>query len=100
MLIHKRFQKDYKNGSIEVQVNFSVENNSIEISTIQIHSNFDSGLPINPTIESVGDKKIFIAQYKDANGKSIKERIVGNEYSDDIINSILEVKTAISSQTQ
>jgi hypothetical protein len=100
MLIHKRFQKDYKKGSIEVQVNFSVENNSIEISTIHIHSNFDSGLPTNPTIESIGDKKIFIAHYKDVNGKSMKERIIGNEYSDDIINSILEIQSAISTQTK
>jgi hypothetical protein len=95
-ILHKRFQKNYSEGSIEVQLNFVIEKDLIEISNIQIHGTFDSGLPNSPKIEQINNKAFLVAQHINIDGKTLFTRIVGNDYADDILEEILKLKKEIS----
>lgn len=96
MIIHKRFQKDFNEGSIEVQVNFNINNGIVEISNIHIKGTFDTGLPTSPTIEQLNNKYFLIAHYKNVGGKDVINRIIGSKYADDIVEEILELKNKLS----
>ncbi|MBS7787646.1 hypothetical protein KIH23_10085 [Flavobacterium sp. CYK-55] len=95
-IIHKRFQKNYSEGAIEVQLNFVIEENLIEITNMQIHGTFDSGLPNSPKIEQINNKVFLVSQYINIDGKIVLTRIVGNNYADDILEEILKLKKEIS----
>lgn len=92
MIIHKRFQRDYSEGSIEVQLNFIVDNGVIEVSNIHIKGTFEHGLPNSPTLEQQNNKAFLISHYISQDGKNVINRIIGNDYADDIVKQILELK--------
>lgn len=96
-ITHKRFQNDYSEGSIEVQVDFILENGVFKIANIQIHGTFDSGLPNSPTFEQQNDKAFIVSHYINISGKRIMERIVGNKYADEIAEEILKLKKELNS---
>jgi len=98
-VIHERFQKDYREGGIEIQLNFIVTNDDIEISNIQIHGTFDTGLPSSRTYE-LENKTFLVSQYTDIAGKRIRERVVGNKYADDIVEQILHMKKELDSESK
>lgn len=95
-IIHKRFQKNYSEGSIEVQLNFVIEKDIIEITNIQIQGTFDSGLPNSPKIEQIKNKAFLVSQHINIEGKTLLTRIVGNAYADDILEEILKLKKGIT----
>jgi len=92
MIIHKRFQKNYNEGSIEVQVNFNVDNSVVKVSDIQIKGSFNCGLPANPSIEEQNNNFFLVAHYVNIAEKNVNELIIGNKYADDIVKDILELK--------
>ena len=96
-IIHKRFQNDYSEGSFEVQVNLIVENVVIEVSDIQIHGTFDTGLPNSLTLEELNNKTFLVAHYTNSSGERIMERIIGNKYADEIVKQILKLKNELKS---
>lgn len=96
MIIHKRFQIDYSEGSIEVQLNFIVDNGVVEVSNIQIKGTFENGLPNSPTIEQQNNKTFLVSHHKSIDGKTVITRIIGNIYADDIVEQILELKNKIT----
>lgn len=95
-IIHKRFQINYSEGSIEVQLNFVIEKDLIEITNIQIHGTFDSGLPDSPKIEQINNKAFLVSQHINIDGKTVFTRIVGNDYANDILEEILKLKKEIA----
>lgn len=95
-IIHKRFQLDYSDGSIEVQLNFIIAKDVIEISNIQIHGTFDSSLPNSPKIEQINSKSFLVSEYTNIHGKTISTRIVGNDYGNDILEEISRLKIEIA----
>lgn len=95
-IIHKRFQKDYKLGSVEVQLNFIIDNDVFEISNIQIHGTFDSGLPNSPTFEQIKNKAFLVSKHINIDGKIVQTRIIGNNYANDIVEQILELKKELN----
>ncbi len=90
MIIHKRIQNDYENGSIEIQINFVAESRNVKVSNIQIKSTFDCGLPTSPTIEK-SLNKYFLVDHYFKHDKRIFERIVGNIYADNITEQISDM---------
>ena len=87
MKIYRRIQNDYDQGGIEVQIYFEVENDSVNVITIQIHSTFDTGLPFSPTFENESNKDFLVAHYfKD--DKKVFEYVTGNMYADKITGQI------------
>lgn len=96
-IIHKRFQNNYNEGSIEIQVDFILENGVLKMSNIQIQGTFNSGLPNSPTIEQQNNKTFLVSHYTNIAGKRIMERIVGNKYADDIVAQILRLKKELLS---
>ena len=97
-IIHKRFQKDYKEGSIEVQLNFVVDNGVVEVSNVQIHGTFDTCLPSSPTFKLINKMGFLIAQHESLDGKAIITPIVGNNYANDIVAQILKLKIELQRQ--
>lgn len=95
MIIHERFQRNYSEGGIEVQLNFIVDNGVVEVSNIQIKGTFDTGLPKSPTLVQQDGKTFLISHYKNLEGNTIITRIIGNVYADDIVEQILELKNKI-----
>lgn len=95
MIIHKRFQIDYSEGSIEVQVNFVVDNGIVEVSNIQIHGTFDTDLPNFPFFEQISDKAFLVSHHINTNGKTLMTRIIGNKYANNIIEQIVKLKNEI-----
>ena len=96
-ITHKRFQNDYSEGSIEVQVDFIPENGVFKISNIQIHGTFDTGLPSSPTFEQVNNTAFLVSHYTNIVGERIMERVVGNKYADEIVEQILKLKKELNS---
>lgn len=96
MIIHKRFQIDYNKGGIEIQLNFIVDNGVIGISNIQIHGTFDTGLPNSPTFEQINNKAFLVSHHKNFEGKTVLNRIIGNNYANDIVEQILELKNELT----
>ena len=90
MIVHKRLQNDYDEGGIEIQINFNVDNGVVTVSSIQIHSSFDSGLPTSPAFEEFNNKDFLVAHYTTAD-KNVFERIIGNIYADKITKQIREL---------
>lgn len=95
MIIHKRFQKNYDKGGIEVQLNFNDENKETKVSYIHIKSSFDCGLPTTPTLEKHESKPFLVAHYTDEYGRKVSNRIIDNSYADDIVNEILELERTL-----
>ena len=93
--IHERFQNNYNEGSIEVQVDFIVESDDVKISNIHIKGNF--GLPTSPTLEQLNNKTFLVAHYTNITGEKIMERVVGNKYADEIVEEILKLKKGLNS---
>lgn len=96
-IIHKRFQIDKSEGSIEVQVDFFLDDGVVKISNIHIHGNFDSGLPSSPTFERVNNTAFLVSHYTNIVGKRIMERVVGNKYADEIVEQILKLMDELES---
>ena len=90
--IHKRFQRDYSAGSIEVQLNFIVDDGVVKVSNIQIHGTFDHGLPDSPTLEQHNNKAFLVSHFINLEEKPEITRIIGNDYADDIVEEILKLK--------
>ena len=95
--IHKRFQIDKSEGSIEVLVDFVLEDGVVNFSNIHIRGNFDSGLPSSPTFEQVYNKAFLVSHYTNIAGKRIMERLVGNKYADEIVEQILKLRDELKS---
>lgn len=95
-IIHKRFQLDYKEGSIEIQLNFIIKKEVVEISNIQIHGTFVSQIPKSPDFEEIGNKAFLISHHINTNGKTVFTRIIGNNYANDITEEILKLKKELS----
>lgn len=95
MTIHKRFQKDFNEGSIEVQVNFDIENGVVKVSNIHIKGTFDHGLPAVPTIEHQNNNIFLVAHYINEEGNRISNPIIGNKYADEILKDILKLRQDI-----
>jgi hypothetical protein len=95
MIIHKRFQKNYNSGSIEVQVNFNVNDKNIEVTNIQIHENFDSGIPNSPIIEEINNRTFLVESYTIEKGRNVIHRMVDNVYANDIVSEIMRLKSEI-----
>lgn len=97
MKIHKRFQIDKSEGSIEVQVDFALEDGVVKISNINIQANFESGLPNSPSLEQFNNTAFLVIDYLNIAGKRIMERLVGNKYADEIVEKILNLRDQIRS---
>jgi hypothetical protein len=95
-ITHKRFQRDYSEGSIEVQLNFIVENDVVKVSNIQIHGTFDHGLPDSPTLEQQNNKAFLVSHFINLEGKTLITPIIGNDYADDIVEQILELRKKLT----
>ena len=96
MIIHKRFQIDYSEGSIEVQLNFIVDNDIVEVSNIQIHGTFNTDLPNSPTFEQINNKAFLVSHHKSVERKTVMTRIIGNNYANDIVEQILKLKKELT----
>ena len=96
MIIHKRFQREYSAGSIEVQLNFIVDDGVVKVSNIQIHGTFDHGLPNSPTLEQQNNKAFLVLHFINLEGKTEITRIFGNNYADDIVEEILKLKNKLT----
>ena len=92
MIVHKRFQKDYSEGGVEVQLTFEIENDGVNILVIQIKATFETNLPANPTLTQLNGKNLLVAHYKSIEGKNRTSLITGNKYADDIVQEILKIK--------
>jgi hypothetical protein len=95
-IIHKRFQINYSEGGIEVQLDFIIEKDVIEISNIQIHGTFDSGLPDSPKFELINSEVFIVSQHINTHGETVFTRIVGNKYANEILEEILKLKKDIA----
>ena len=95
-MTHREFQLDTTEGS--TNVHFNVDGNGIDvvITTIQIHSNFKSGLPHSAELEwnSEAGKWMLAAYYtKDVNGTATNVReFINTQLSNQIIERIMEIK--------
>lgn len=94
---HKRFQQNYPAGGIEVQFNLEGEGKNIVVNTIQIHDNFESGLPDSPELEYDYDTqewKLF-TYYKmdntDGTTVTIREW-VNKPFAKEIVEEIVRIK--------
>ena len=93
-IVHKKFQLNYDKGGIEVQLNFVINEDHIEIANINIHSSFESGLPNSATLDKTDGIYYLVASYFDLNGRKIIERM-NNKYAEDIVNEILKIQKQI-----
>jgi hypothetical protein len=82
-------------GSIEVQVDFIINCDVAIVSNLQIHCNFETGLPNSPTLEQYNDKYYLVSHYTNPIGKKIMERTIGNKFADEVIEQILELMNKI-----
>ena len=58
-MIHKRFQHNTNAGGTEVQFNLEYDGHEVKVTTIQLHSNYDSGLPHGAHLEYDHDHNEF-----------------------------------------
>jgi len=93
MTTHKRFQKNYTNGSIEIQLNYDIVDKNIRVSNIHIHSTFDIGIPnfADLSFEKYNNEFLILKNtYENCITKF--EPIIGNQYANDIVKDIFLIK--------
>ncbi len=98
MIIHKRFQKDYSEGGIEVQLNFDIENDVVNIFAIHIKATFETNLPTNPTLTQLNGKNLLVGHYITREGNNTTSVITENKYADDIVQEIMELKDILKNR--
>ena len=96
-MIHKQFQHDTIDGGTDVQFNLEYDGKNVSVSNIQLHSNFNSGLPHSAYLEydhEFGDWKLCAYYNKEDINKNIinVREWIGSNLSKEIVKKILEIK--------
>ncbi len=95
-MTHREFQLNTPEGGTNVHFNINGNGIDVVITTVQVHSNFKSGLPNSPELEWNPEAgKWMLAGYynKDVNGTPTKVReFINTELSNQIVDKIMEIK--------
>lgn len=94
--MHKRIQFDFTSTeSIEVQFDLEFDGTNLLIRNINLHGNYDTGLPTQPEIkylEKAGEYQFYITYLEMENGKFVdRYEFVINERGRQIIRRIMEI---------
>ena len=95
MTTHKQFQYPVSvDKAIDVQFNLEFDGSKVDITNIQIHSNYGSGLPHSPQLKEHNGAFKFYKEFESKEGNNFvgKFQYFDDEVSRGIIQKILKIK--------